>query len=160
VESDRLPALREALSEARDEAEVGATLAGFASDPGPAPLDAKRELIDRCFGKDSLAEVLAALEAETDPWAAEALATIAKKSPHLVAVSFEMIRRGRRLSFDECMGMEFRLAMALAPAHDFIEGVRALLIDRDNRPQWNPAGSAAEVLAAFDAVPACGDLTF
>ena len=160
VESDSLPALREALSEARDEVEVEAVLAGFASDPGPASLDAKRDLIDRCFGKDSLAQVLAALEAESDPWAAEALATIAKKSPHLVAVSFEMICRGRHLIFDDCMRMEFRLAMALAPAHDFIEGVRALLIDRDNRPQWNPAGSAAEILAPFDAVPACGDLIF
>ena len=160
VASERLPALREALSEARDEAEVAATLAGFASDPGPAGLDAKRALIDRCFGKDSLAEVLAALAADSDPWAAETLATLAAKSPHLVAVSFEMIRRGGALGFDACMGMEFRLAMALAPAHDFIEGVRALLIDRDNKPVWRQAGTAAEVLELFDAVPGCGDLDF
>ncbi|MDO8607638.1 MAG: enoyl-CoA hydratase/isomerase family protein [Phaeospirillum sp.] len=160
VESERLPALREALSEARDDAEVAATLTGFASDPGPAGLDDKRALIDRCFGKATLAEALAALAAESDPWAAETLATIAGKSPHLVAVSFEMIRRGRALSFDDCMKMEFRLAMELAPAQDFIEGVRALLIDRDNRPVWRVAGDAAEVLAPFDAVPACGDLAF
>ncbi|TAN56024.1 MAG: enoyl-CoA hydratase/isomerase family protein, partial [Magnetospirillum sp.] len=135
-------------------------LAGFASDPGPAGLDDKRALIDRCFGKATLAEVLAALAAASDPWAAETLATIHQKSPHLAAVSFEMIRRGKRLSFDDCMRMEFRLAMALAPAHDFIEGIRALLIDRDNKPAWRAAGDAAEVLAPFDAVPACGDLTF
>ena len=160
VESERLPALREALSEARDAAEVEATLAGFASDPGPAAIDDKRALIDRCFGKASLAEVLAALAAESDPWAAETLAGLVKKSPHLVAVSFEMIRRGRTMSFDDCMKMEFRLAMELAPAHDFVEGVRALLIDRDNTPDWRKAGAAAEVLAPFDTVPACGDLTF
>jgi len=160
VESERLPALREALSEARDAAEVEATLAGFASDPGPAVLDGKRGLIDRCFGQSSLAEVLAALAADSDPWAAETLASLAKTSPHLLAVSFEMIRRGKTLSFDDCMRMEFRLAMELAPAHDFIEGVRALLIDRDNRPVWLPAGSQTQVLARFDAVPACGDLTF
>lgn len=160
VDSERLPALREALSEARDSAEVEATLAGFASDTGPAPLDGQRALIDRCFGKESLAEVFTALEAETDPFAAETLAIIRKKSPHLVAVSFEMIQRGRSMSFDQCMVMEFRLAMALAPAHDFVEGVRALLIDRDNKPQWRDAGSHAEVLAVFDAVPACGDLSF
>ena len=58
------------------------------------------------------------------------------------------------------MTMEFRLAMALAPAHDFIEGVRALLIDRDNKPAWRKAGDAAEVLAPFQTVPACGDLSF
>ena len=160
VESGSLPTLIEALSEARDAAEVKASLDGFASDPGPAAIDAKRALIDRCFGHDSLAKIIAALEAESDPFAAETLATLGAKSPHLVAVSFEMIRRGAALSFDECMRMEFRLALALAPAHDFVEGVRALLIDRDNKPAWNPAGSAAEVLAAFDKVPVSGDITF
>lgn len=160
VESARLPALVEALAEARDAAEVKATLDGFHCDPGAAPIDARRELIDRCFGKDTLAQVVAALEAESDPFAAETLAALRSKSPHLVAVSFEMIRRGAALSFDECMRMEFRLALALAPAHDFVEGVRALLIDRDNQPAWNPAGTAAEILAVFDRVPACGDLSF
>ncbi len=160
VESGQLPALIEALSEARDAAEVKSTLDGFASDPGPAAVDARRQLIDRCFGQASLAGVLAALEGESDPFAAETLAALRAKSPHLVAVSFEMIRRGAALSFDECMRMEFRLALALAPAHDFVEGVRALLIDRDNTPAWSPAGSAAEVLAHFDAAPACGDITF
>ena len=107
-----------------------------------------------------MADVLAALAAESDPFAAETLTTIAAKSPHLVAVSFEMIRRGAGLSFDDCMRMEYRLAYALAPAHDFIEGVRALLIDRDNQPKWTPPGSPAEILAPFDAVPESGDLTF
>ncbi|RAU22011.1 enoyl-CoA hydratase/isomerase family protein [Paramagnetospirillum kuznetsovii] len=160
VNSERMPALREALSEARDAAEVEAILSGFASDPGPAPLDDKRALIDRCFGQDSLDAVFAALEAESDPFAAETLAALRAKSPHLVAVSFEMIKRGRTMGFDECMRMEFRLALALAPAHDFVEGIRALLIDRDNAPKWRERGSAAEVLAAFDAVPGCGDLSF
>ncbi|EME68978.1 enoyl-CoA hydratase/carnithine racemase [Paramagnetospirillum caucaseum] len=160
VDSAQLPALVEALSEARDAAEVKATLDGFASDPGPAAIDGKRELIDRCFGKATLAEVIAALEGESDPFAAETLGVLKSKSPHLVAVSFEMIRRGARLTFDECMRMEFRLALALAPAHDFVEGIRALLIDRDNAPAWNPAGAQAQVLAVFDKVPAGGDLTF
>ncbi|CAA7612294.1 Enoyl-CoA hydratase/carnithine racemase [Candidatus Terasakiella magnetica] len=164
VESERLGALREALSEARDEAEVAATLDGFAQEPGPAPLDDKRALIDRCFGQESLTGVLAALAQESDPFAAETLALLRKKSPTLVAVSFEMIRRGRDLSFDECMTMEFRLSQVLAPAHDFIEGIRALLIDRDNKPAWHPATieevSAQAVLTAFDTVPVCGDLTF
>lgn len=160
VASERIGALREALSEARDAAEIEATLAGFAQDPGPAPLDDKRALIDECFGHDSLAGIIAALEASSDPFAAETLSTVRAKSPHLVAVSFEMIRRGRALSFDECMRMEFRLALALAPAHDFVEGIRALLIDRDNAPKWRERGSEAEVLAPFDSVPACGDLSF
>ncbi|CAA7619180.1 enoyl-CoA hydratase/isomerase family protein [Magnetospirillum sp. SS-4] len=160
VASERIDALREALSEARDAAEIQATLAGFAQDPGPAPLDGRRALIDRCFGHDSLAGVMAALAAETDPFAAETMTTLGAKSPHLLAVSFEMIRRGRALSFDDCMRMEFRLALGLAPAHDFVEGIRALLIDRDNRPSWREAGSEAEVLAAFDRAPDCGDLSF
>jgi len=160
VESASLPALKEALSEARDAAEVESVLAGFHQEPGPAPIDARRDLIERCFSKPGLDEVLAALAAESDPFAAETLASIAAKSPHLVAISFEMIRRGANLSFDQCMAMEYRLALEVAPAHDFIEGVRALLIDRDNQPKWNPRGPAAEVLAPFDTVPAGGDLSF
>ncbi len=160
VDSARLPALSEALAQAGDAVGVEAVLARFHQEPGPAPIDGRRALIDRCFGGATLAEVTAALEAEADPWAAETLMALRRKSPHLVAVSFEMIRRGATLSFDECMRMEFRLAMALAPAHDFIEGIRALLIDKDNKPQWRSSGDAAEVLATFDAVPDCGDLIF
>jgi enoyl-CoA hydratase len=160
VQSDRLPALKQALSEARDSAEVDATLAGFAANPGPAKLADKRAVIDACFGHQSLDQVLAALESHPDPWAQETLATLRKKSPHLVAVSFAMIKRGGQMSFDQCMAMEFRLSQVLAPDADFVEGVRALLIDKDNAPQWRKPGDEAEIARLFDTVPACGDLTF
>jgi enoyl-CoA hydratase len=164
VESERLGALSQALSEARDDAEVAVVLSGFHQEPGLAPLAERRAAIDRCFGRDSLAEVLTALAGDADPWAAETLAVLRKKSPTLLLITFEMIRRGATLSFDECMRMEFRLSQVVAPAHDFIEGIRALIVDKDNRPTWRPATveqvPQAAWLAPFDAVPACGDLTF
>jgi enoyl-CoA hydratase len=164
VESGRLEALKESLSEARDAAEVEAVLAGFHQDPGPAPLAARLPLIGRCFSKASLAQVVAALEAESDPFAAETLATLRAKSPTLLLLSFEMIRRGAGLDFDACMRMEFRLSQVMAPCHDFIEGIRAVIIDKDNKPAWQPARieDVAESVwtAPFDTVPAEGDLVF
>jgi len=164
VESGRIDALREALSQAGDDDSVAAILARFSSDPGPTALDRERALIDRCFGHDRLEDVLAALEAETDPFAAATLATLRRHSPLLVAITFEMIRRAASLSFDACLQMEYRLSQVVARAPDFVEGVRALLIDRDNKPVWNPATLAevtpAQVAAPFDTVPSVGDLTF
>lgn len=164
VESNRIEALRDALSSAEGDEDVAAILDRLSSDPGPTALDRERALIDRCFGHDRLDDVLAALAAETDPFAAETLATLGRHSPLLVAITFEMIRRAALLPFDECLRMEYRLSQVVARAPDFAEGVRALLIDRDNRPVWSPASLAEvtpdQVQAPFETVPAAGDLTF
>ncbi|EPY03124.1 enoyl-CoA hydratase/isomerase family protein [Magnetospirillum fulvum] len=164
VESGKIDSLRDALAGAEGDEDVAAILARFASDPGPTALDGERALIDRCFAHDRLDDVLAALAAETDPFAAETLAVLRRHSPLLVAITFEMIRRAASMEFDECLRMEYRLSQVVARAPDFVEGVRALLIDRDNSPVWNPATLAeltpAQVLAPFETVPAAGDLTF
>lgn len=156
VPSARLDELRQALSAATD---VDAVLAAFHQDPGPAPLAEKRAVIDACFGKDSLAAIRDALAAHPDPWAAQALKTLDTKSPTALLAAFEQLRRGAGLDFDGCMGMEYRLALTLAPAADFIEGIRAVIVDKDNSPKWAPA-DAALAMRGFDAVPAGGDLTF
>ncbi len=162
VESGRLEALKESLSEARDAAEVAAVLAGFHQTPGPAPIAAALPLIERCFSAPTLAAVIAALEAEDDPFAAETLAGLRAKSPTLLLLTFEMIRRGAGLAFDDCMRMEFRLSQVMAPCHDFIEGIRAVIVDKDNRPAWQPARieDVVEWMTPFDTVPAGGDLSF
>ncbi|MFA6022018.1 MAG: enoyl-CoA hydratase/isomerase family protein, partial [Rhodospirillales bacterium] len=157
VPSARKDELRAALAEAED---VKAALDVFHADPGPAPLAAQRDLIDRCFAADSFDGVLAALAAESDAFAADTLAAIKSKSPTAGKVAFEQIRRGAGLDFDACMGMEFRLSQVYAPAADFIEGIRAVIIDKDGKPVWAEPASNEAVAQAFDTVPACGDLSF
>ena len=158
VPSARLDELRAAL--AADADDVEAVLARFHVDPGPAPLAQRRDLIDRCFSAQTYDGVLAALAAEGEGFAADTLATITAKSPTAGKVAFEQIRRGAKLDFDACMKMEFRLSQVYAPAADFIEGIRAVIVDKDGKPAWGQAAGDDGVRASFDRVPAGGDLTF
>ncbi len=78
-------------------------------------------------------------------------------------VSLREIRNGARLDFEECMRMEFRMVQRFMQRHDFFEGIRALLVDKDNAPKWQPATLAdvtpAMVDAYFAPLPA-GELSF
>ena len=141
VESARLDALVAALAEAgvATSAQVDAVLADFSSDPGPAPLAEQRAAIDRCFAGDSVEAILAALEAEGTPWAQGLLARLARFSPTSLKLTFRQLRQGRGLPFARAMTVEYRLSQACMAGHDFPEGVRALLVDKDNAPQWQPA---------------------
>ena len=110
--------------------------------PGEAGiLPALRPAIDRCFArKESVEQVLQALEREASDWARQTLATLARRSPTSMKVTFEQLRRGAAQSFDESMIMEYRLSQAaMQSGADFYEGTRALLIDKDHAPKWNPA---------------------
>lgn len=158
VPSARMDELKAAL--AAGGGDVEAVLSRFHVDPGPAPLAQHRDLIDRCFSGANVDAVLAALAAEGEGFAADTLAAIGTKSPTANKVAFEQIRRGAKLDFDACMKMEFRLSQVWAPAADFIEGIRAVIVDKDGKPRWSPAASDEAVRASFDKVPACGDLTF
>jgi enoyl-CoA hydratase len=167
VESARLPALVGALAAAdwSDDARSVAdeVIAVFASTPGDPPLAAKRAAIDRCFSKDSLEAILAALEAEGGAWAEETLAALRTCSPTSLKVTFRQLREGASLDFEAAMIMEYRLSQACVAGHDFVEGIRAAVIDKDRAPKWRPA-SLAEVgealVAAHFAPPVGGDLVF
>ncbi|MCA1908226.1 MAG: enoyl-CoA hydratase/isomerase family protein [Magnetospirillum sp.] len=158
VPSARMDELKAALSASGDDVE--AVLSRFHVDPGAAPLAENREVIDRCFSAASYDGVLAALAAEGEGFAAQTLAAIKGKSPSANKVAFEQIRRGARLDFDSCMKMEFRLSQVWAPGADFVEGIRAVIVDKDGKPHWSETASDEAVRASFDRVPACGDLTF
>jgi enoyl-CoA hydratase len=142
VAADRLEALEAALAETplRDDpfAAVDAVLARFQSDPGPAPIVDLRERVDACFGRPSLSAVLTALDEETSGWGATQAAELASKSPSSLAVTFRQVCKGATLDFDSAMRLEYRLVHRFMAGHDFREGVRALLIDKDRRPKWCP----------------------
>jgi len=113
-------------------------LASLAADPGPPPLVPHRGAIDRAFSAPSLEAILQALDHE-GAWGKETAARLATRSPTSLKLTFRAMREGRRLRFDSCIRMEYRLTMRLLDGHDFYEGVRATLIDKDQRPHWQPA---------------------
>ena len=109
--------------------------------------------INRAFASDRLEEVLAALEAEDSDWAQSELATLRTKSPLSCKVSLRLLEEGAgRADFAEEMTVEYALAGRVVQTHDFKEGVRALLIDKDNAPRWDPATPEDVTDAMLDAL--------
>jgi enoyl-CoA hydratase len=168
VESVRLADLEAALAEADWVADPADSVANqaigrIAGDPGAPPLAEHRAAIDRCFSGDAVEAILAALAAEGGAWADKTLATLRRASPTSLKVTFEQLRRGAALDFDAAMVMEYRLSQAFMAGHDFYEGIRAVVIDKDNAPAWEPASLEAvtpALVEAHFAPPAAGDLTF
>lgn len=112
----------------------------IASQPTEPPkLAIHRALIDRCFGKPSVEDILTALAAEKDLFAADALATLRAKSPTSLKIAHRQIGTGRDIGFDDCMRMEWRMVNRVIAGHDFYEGTRAAIIDKDRAPRWQPA---------------------
>jgi enoyl-CoA hydratase/carnithine racemase len=156
----RLPALERALGETPWEME--GVLARFAEDPGQAPLAANRAEIDDLFGRPTLEAVMDALAAGTTAFARETHELLLRKSPTALALAFHAIRAGGDLDIDGCLSMEWRMAShATRHLPDFQEGVRAVIVDKDNRPRWSPARLAdvdPAAIAAFFGPSARGEL--
>jgi enoyl-CoA hydratase/carnithine racemase len=127
---------------------------------------AAAERIDRHFGEPSLTEILNSLAAAGDDWAQHTHSTLLKRSPLMMAVTLEQVRRGRRMSLADDLRMERDLvhhAFHLrGPARsETVEGIRALAVDKDHHPRWQPAIVAevdpAEVAAFFRSPWAAGE---
>ena len=164
VPSERLDELEDALAgdAPADLAAARAVVGGFAEDPGRGRLDDARADIDRLFAGDTVEAIVAALEADGGEWAARQRDVIATKSPTSLKIAFRQLREGARLDFNEVMRMEFRMALACMKGHDVYEGVRAVVIDKDQAPAWSPARldqvGVADVARYFETPPPGGDL--
>ena len=115
-----------------------------AAAPKSSPtLLALREAIDLHFSKTSVAAILSSLESETRSayaaWASETAKVIRSRSPTLLSVTLRQLQRGARMSLADCFRMELGMAAHSFEQGDFLEGVRAVLIDKDNRPHWRPS---------------------
>ncbi len=151
VESGRLEAFKAELQRRPGEAE--AVLTEFEADPGPPPLAAVRADIDRLFAGDSVQAIADALGADGGEWARAQGHVIATKSPQALAVSFRQLREGAAMpSFEAEMAQEFRIASRVVARPDFREGVRALIVEKDNAPHWRPASLAEVTPAMLDAI--------
>lgn len=119
--------------------DVRTILDKFHTDPEPAPMAAVFEDIDGAFSGVRVDEILHALELDESPWAQKQFKILVTKSPTSLKLTFNQLRRGEVLdSFRDNMRMEYRMVNRLMEGQDFYEGVRAILIDRDNSPNWNP----------------------
>jgi enoyl-CoA hydratase len=111
----------------------------LAATPPEARIAENLPAITRCFASYRVEDVIEALKADGSDWAATELATLQTKSPLSCKVSLRLMEEGAaRASFEDEMRAEYALAGRVVRTHDFREGVRALLIDKDNNPQWDP----------------------
>ncbi|WP_310620534.1 enoyl-CoA hydratase/isomerase family protein [Flexibacterium corallicola] len=162
VHSDDISQIIKALGEAHD---VDAVLSRFTYDPGPAPLAAQADLIEKCFQAETPKEIFKFLENasndEGNDFAGKALAQLRRRSPSSIAITHEQLKRGAELDMPANMRMEFRIVANILKGNDFYEGVRAVLVDKDNTPQWQPSSLSdieAINLQQYFAEPDGGDL--
>jgi enoyl-CoA hydratase/carnithine racemase len=124
------------------------------SEPGEPELARLRPAIDLHFGAATVEAIVASLESERRPefraWAERTLAALAQRSPTMLAVTLEQLRRGAGLSLAECFRMELNLIHGCFDQGDFVEGIRAVLVEKDNRPRWSPASLAEVTREAVD----------
>ena len=142
---------------------VDAVIARFAADPGMPMLPAMMPDIDRCFSAESLQEIVDKLRKHPGEWAQKQLAALMKLSPISMAITLEQLKRCANRSFEDSMTIEYRMSQnCMRPDHDFFEGVRALLIDKDQRPKWNPPSIEGVTQAMIEAhfTPVSNDLFF
>jgi enoyl-CoA hydratase len=126
-----------------------------------APLAGNRANINRDFAQPSVEIIIDALEGEGE-WGRETARALRMKSPTALKITYREMREGRTLDFDACMRMEYRLAVHAVAGHDFREGVRAVVVDKDQDPKWDPPtlASVSDAAVAAYFAPLEQELTF
>jgi enoyl-CoA hydratase/carnithine racemase len=142
VPSSKFPELLDGLCSG---ASVDEVIGAFTHPVERGELAALRPTIDSTFAADTIETILDNLDytkrtggAQAE-WAAATAATIRSRSPTSLKLALAQVRRGRSWTFEECMEAEFRVVSRVVYGHDFYEGVRALIIDKDNQPRWQPS---------------------
>ncbi|MEL7486928.1 MAG: enoyl-CoA hydratase/isomerase family protein [Pseudomonadota bacterium] len=154
--TEQMPELETALLEtaltSHAHADVEAVLDQFAGDPGHAPINDLRAQIKAEFeAPASLDALLRSLERDGAQVTTEFYETLSRMSPTSLALTFRQMREGHALDFDDVMRMEFRMVSRVMQGHDFFEGVRAQILDKDRQPKWSPSSLSAVSDADIDA---------
>ncbi|MFM2055434.1 MAG: hypothetical protein RL456_3471 [Pseudomonadota bacterium] len=157
-----LAALPDRLAGAGDDPQARLAVVEAAAQPaGPGTLAARREAIDLHFSRPDLGAIVVSLEADGGEFARHALAALRRRSPLMLAVSLEQVRRARAMTLAEDLRMErglVRQCFHLRPgtASETVEGIRALAVDKDHHPRWSPGrieDVTPEMVAAFFVSP-------
>lgn len=162
IPSERTAAVLEALEAGQS---VHAVLSTFAQPAGEGPVTGRKAIIDRLFAGQSVEAILAALDAAAESansdsdWAAKVAALMRMKSPLSLKLALAQVRRGGQWDFAACMKAEFNIVTRVMLGNDFYEGVRAVIVDKDNSPRWMPATLAGVPDAEVDRhfLPAAAD---
>ncbi|MBB6227944.1 enoyl-CoA hydratase [Polymorphobacter multimanifer] len=160
VPVDRLDVLRDLLAKAEEPVEE--VLAALDDPAGAAPLEAFRDGIDYHFGHDRVEDILASLDGG-DAWAQEQAAIIRRMSPTSCKLSLLGLRMAADAEIEEALQTEYRMVCQIRHGHDFFEGIRAQLIDKDRNPRWSPSrleDVTDDAIALHLREPDSGDLSF
>ncbi|HET7668394.1 MAG TPA: enoyl-CoA hydratase/isomerase family protein [Mycobacterium sp.] len=143
---------------------IDAALAAHATEPPPSRLLTHREWIDTCYAGETAIDIVAALRGHDAGTAAgDAANLIETRSPISVSVALEAVRRAAKLdTLEDVLRQEYRTTCGALRSHDFVEGIRAQVIDKDRNPKWSPASLAAVTPADVEAyfAPADRELEF
>jgi len=132
---------------------IETAIAAESAPPLDSALALQAQTLERCFSATTLASILANLDDASKSgsnFAQSAAQAIRSKSPSSLAIALRQMQIGPKLDIDEALRTEFRIVSRIAHGHDFYEGVRAVIIDKDNRPRWHPAANESVDCAMID----------
>jgi enoyl-CoA hydratase len=139
IAADRLSALPAALADFRSSHDVRTRLGELAAAPAPARLPGERRWIDGCFGAADVEEIVGRLQASSDEKAHAAFEAMRKASLTSLKVALRNLRSAATFNrVEESFAQDYRIALACVAGHDFIEGIRATIVDKDRNPRWQP----------------------
>jgi len=154
VPRQRLPDLKRALMTF---ANVDEAIQQYSASIDPETFGRHRGAIDRHFLQNSAENVLESLKSDPTDWAQKQAGIVAQKSPTSLKICHRQLRDGLTLDFNACMRLEYRIVSRIFTGHDFSEGTRAVVIDKDMAPRWKPATLRAvrngEINAYFEPLP-------
>jgi enoyl-CoA hydratase/carnithine racemase len=151
VESPRVADLKARII--ANPAAIETALTELEGDAGRPPIGQHQDEIARVFSGDNVEAIVAALQAAGTEWSKAQLEVLATKSPQTMKVAFRQLQLGARArTFAENMAMEYRIGARVVQRPDFIEGVRAVIVEKDNAPKWSPATLEDVDEALLDAI--------
>jgi enoyl-CoA hydratase/carnithine racemase len=139
LSSTELGKIYTALTHAQSHDDVDDILQDAAGGQSDCLLQTQRNLIDRCFSFNTIEEIFEALQQESDPIVREWLKGSLKKSPMSLKLTLAILRKSKGMSLKDVLTLDFKISQRCLAGHDLIEGVRAVLIDKDHTPLWKPS---------------------
>jgi enoyl-CoA hydratase len=140
VPTAKLTELPAALADCRNDVDISAQLSRLSTSPAPGPLPTARPWIDRCYRAARVEDIINRLQDSDEEPARAALETMRKASPTSLKITLRNLLEAALFKrVEDCFRQDYRIALACIAGHDFIEGIRAVIVDKDRKPAWRPA---------------------